>query len=103
LSCRNFDDSENSQFDEWDEVFIADADAEAAEEVSRWVEEQPFYGDLEQAAILAFFNVQRFRRLEEEELEYINDARSEHAIEISLQRAGGHGEAGRLPMELKQI
>jgi hypothetical protein len=79
----NFDDSDNSQFDEWSEAIIACADVEAAREVPQWGEEQPFYGDPEQAAILAFFNVQRFRRLEEEELEYINDVHFEHAVEIS--------------------
>jgi hypothetical protein len=30
----NFDDFDDSQFDEWDEAFILDADAEAAEEAT---------------------------------------------------------------------
>jgi hypothetical protein len=42
---------------------------------------------LEQAAILASLNAQRFRRLKEEERKFFNDANLEHAFEISRQRA----------------
>jgi hypothetical protein len=37
--------------------------------------------------ILATFNAQRFRRLKEEEREFINKANFEHAVEISRERA----------------
>jgi UDP-N-acetylglucosamine pyrophosphorylase len=42
-------------------------------------------------------NVQPFRRLKEEQREFINDANFEHAVEISRQRAATE-EAGRLLM-----
>jgi hypothetical protein len=95
----NFDDSDDSQFDEWNEAFEADAYAKAAQEAAQaqWGEEQPFHDDLELAAILASFNTQCFRRLEEEVLEYVNDAHFEHAVEISRQQAATE-EAGCLLM-----
>jgi hypothetical protein len=46
-----------------------------------------FPADLEQAVILASLNAQRFRRLKEEQCEFINNASFEHAVEISRQRA----------------
>jgi hypothetical protein len=49
----------------------------------RWRSGQQVHCDAEQAAILASFNVHRFRRLQEEQLEYINDANFEHAVKIS--------------------
>jgi hypothetical protein len=63
--------------------------------MARWGEEQQVHGDLEQVEILASYNAQHFRRLDGEELEYINNANYEHAVEISRQRAAME-EAGRL-------
>jgi hypothetical protein len=93
----NSDDSGNSQFDEWNEAFTADTEAEAVEEVAQWGEEQQVHVDPEHAAILASFNLERLQRLKEEELEYVNDAKFEHAVEISRQWAITE-EAGRLLM-----
>jgi hypothetical protein len=39
----------------------------------------------EQDAILASFNAHHFLRLKEEQIEYVNDANFEHAVEISRQ------------------
>jgi hypothetical protein len=63
----NSDDSDDSQFVEWDEAYISDTEAEAAEEAAHWGKrQQQVPGDPEQVAILASFNVHRFRRLKEE-------------------------------------
>ncbi|KAK1617068.1 hypothetical protein QYE76_022585 [Lolium multiflorum] len=86
LPAFNFDDSDDSQFDEWNEAFIADMEAEAVEQAAQWGEEEQFQGDQEQAAILASFNTQCFRGLHEEEVEETNDANFEHVVEISGQR-----------------
>jgi hypothetical protein len=48
-------------------------------------------------AILASFKVQRIRKLRKEEVEEINDANFEHAVEISHQQAATE-EADRLLM-----
>jgi hypothetical protein len=53
------------------------------EELAHWGEDQPFHGDSEQATILASFNAKLFRRLEEDDLEYINDTHFKYAVEIS--------------------
>jgi hypothetical protein len=82
---------------EWNETFEAYADADAAKEVAQRGEEQPFHGNPEQASILASFNAQRFRRLKEEELEYINNANFEQAVEISRQQSSTE-EASRILM-----
>jgi hypothetical protein len=47
--------------------------------------------------ILSSFNVQRFRKLKEEERAFINDANCEHAIEIPRQQEATE-EAGRFLM-----
>jgi hypothetical protein len=65
----------------WDEALIVDAKAEAAKEAAQWGEQVP--GDPDEAAILASFNVQLFRKLKEEERKFINDTNCKHAIEIS--------------------
>jgi hypothetical protein len=65
--------------------------------MAQWGEEQQVHGDPEQAAILASYNAQRFRRLDDEQLEYINNANYEHAVKISHQRAATE-KAGRLLM-----
>jgi hypothetical protein len=57
--------------------------------------------DPEQAGILASYNMQRFRRLKEEQREVFNDANLVHALEISRQRAATE-EVGRLLMEAKR-
>jgi hypothetical protein len=93
----NSDDSAGSQFDAWDERFEADEEAKAAEEMAQWGKEQQVHGDLEQAAVLASYNTQRFRRLDDEELECINNANYKHAIEITRQRVATE-EAGCLLM-----
>jgi hypothetical protein len=49
----NSNDSGDSQFDEWDEEYIEDTKAEAAEEAAQWDEQQQVPGDREQVAILA--------------------------------------------------
>jgi hypothetical protein len=67
------------------------------EEMAQWGEEQQVHGDPEQAAILASYNAQRFRRLNDEQLEYINNANYEHDVEISRQRAATE-KTGRLLM-----
>jgi hypothetical protein len=54
LNCPtlNFD----SEFNELNEVFIADTKAEVGEEQAEWSVEEQFEGEAEQAAILAIFN-----------------------------------------------
>jgi hypothetical protein len=59
----------------------------------QWGKEEQFRGDQEQASILASFNAQRFQRLREEDLEEINNANFEHAVEISRQ---GHPQRRRV-------
>jgi phosphoglucomutase len=70
----------------WDEAYIADVEAEAAEEVVQWGE---------QAAILASLNAHRFQSLKEEERDFFNNANLEYAVEISYQRVATE-EMGRL-------
>ncbi|KAK1631517.1 hypothetical protein QYE76_005832 [Lolium multiflorum] len=65
--------------------------------MAQWGEEQQVHGDPEQAAILDSLNPQCFRRLKEEQIEHVNDANFEHAIEISRRWAATE-EAGRLLM-----
>jgi hypothetical protein len=50
-----------------------------------WGERPQVPADPEHVAILASLNTQRFRRLKEEQREFINDANFEHAVEISRQ------------------
>jgi hypothetical protein len=75
--------SADSRFNEWNEAFEADTEAEAAEEMAQWGEEQQVHGDPQQAAILASYSAQRFWRLDDEQLEYINNANYEHTVDIS--------------------
>jgi hypothetical protein len=65
--------------------------------MEQWGEKQQVHGDPEEAAMLASYNTHRFPRLEDKQLEYINNANYEHAIEISRQRAATK-EAGRVLM-----
>jgi hypothetical protein len=37
--------SDDSEFDEWNEAFTADTDAEAVEEAAQWSEEEQFHVD----------------------------------------------------------
>jgi hypothetical protein len=60
----NSDDSIDPWFEEWDEAYIADAEAEA----TQWGEPPQVPADPEQAAILTSLNAQRFQCLEEEHL-----------------------------------
>jgi hypothetical protein len=89
--------SDDSRFDEWDEAYIADAEAKATEEAAQWGEQQQVPGDPKQAAILAILNAQRFRRLEEGEREFFNATNFDRTVEISRQRAATE-EVGRLLM-----
>jgi hypothetical protein len=77
------DDVVDPRFAVWHETYIADAEAEAAQ----WGEQPHAPADPEQAAILASLNTQPFRRLKEEEREFVNDANLKHTLEISHQRA----------------
>jgi hypothetical protein len=85
----------------WQEAYVAEAEAKAAEEAAQWGEQPQAPADPEQAAILASLNAQRYQRLREEEREFVNDANLEHVLEISRQRAATE-EAGRRLMEAER-
>nr|XP_051202476.1 uncharacterized protein LOC127316097 [Lolium perenne] len=86
------DDDEDPRFAVWHEAYVADAEAEEAEEAAQWGEQPQALADPEQTAILVSLNVQRFQRLKEEEREFFNNANLEHALM----------EARRLLMEAQQ-
>lgn len=95
------DKDEDPRFEAWHDVYIAEAEAEAAEEAAQSGEPPQAPADPEQAAILASLNAQRYQRLREEEREFVNDANLEHVLEISRQRAATE-EAGRRLMEVER-
>jgi hypothetical protein len=88
------DEDEGPRFEAWHDVYVAEAEAEVAEEAAQSGEPPQAPADPEQAAILASLNAQRYQRLREEEREFVNDANLEHVLEISRQRAVTE-EAGR--------
>jgi hypothetical protein len=67
-------------------VFVADADAEAAKEVSHLGAEKQFQGEPEQEVILETFNAHRFQRINEQALAEIDTANYEHTLEILRER-----------------
>jgi hypothetical protein len=83
----NFDGfSDEFEFDEWREVFIANTDAEVVEEHARWGSKEQFQDDPEMAVILAAFNRQRCRRIQEQVLVETNVINFEHVVKISHER-----------------
>jgi hypothetical protein len=63
----NLDDlSDDSKFNEWNEVFIADKNAEVLEEQAECGAKEQFKGDPEQMAMLTSFNTQRDQRIWEQ-------------------------------------
>jgi hypothetical protein len=75
--------SDDSGFNEWNVVFVTDAEAA----VAQWGAVDQFRVDPEQAAILALFNAQLFRRINKQALADIDTANYQHALEISRERA----------------
>jgi hypothetical protein len=94
FNCDGF--SDDSEIDEWNEVFIEDADAEATEEQAQWGDEGQFEGDAEQAVILDSFNMQRYRRIWEQVPVETNASNLEHVVQISRELEAMHG-GGRSP------
>ena len=86
-------DSDDSELADWNEQFMADAEAEVAEEEMQWSSEEEQPMDLEQAAILTSYNMARYQNLREETNEHI----LARVTQISRERAPTE-EAGRLLM-----